>query len=252
MKCPSCGAEMKDDHLYCENCGQEIHIVPDFEPEIETSIHNTMSKIADKVMDEDEKVEQARGKRRKGLTICCLIMCALVLFAITVMIITGVQNHSAGYQISRASSCYEAGDLEKAIIFYENAQKLDNENLSISFILAELYSDTGKEENYKDCLINIICNNNASQDEVESAYKKLITFYNDKKDYASINSLLMSTTDETIKVQFQNYMAQAPEFSYQEGSYDEVIPLKLTSSTQGNIYYTLDGTIPDKYSDVYT
>ena len=34
MKCPNCGAEMEEGKLYCEHCGEDIHIVPDFEPEV--------------------------------------------------------------------------------------------------------------------------------------------------------------------------------------------------------------------------
>ena len=45
MICPNCGFEMKDEDLYCENCGQEIHIVPLFEPEIEQSITDNLSNI---------------------------------------------------------------------------------------------------------------------------------------------------------------------------------------------------------------
>ena len=35
MKCPNCGAEMKEGTLYCEHCGEDIHIVPELEPEKE-------------------------------------------------------------------------------------------------------------------------------------------------------------------------------------------------------------------------
>jgi hypothetical protein len=47
-------------------------------------------------------------------------------------------------------------------------------------------------------------------------------------------------------------MAMPPEFSYVEGSYTEVIPLKLSSNTSGTIYYTMDGSTPDESSLVYT
>lgn len=43
-----------------------------------------------------------------------------------------------------------------------------------------------------------------------------------------------------------------PEFSYVEGSYAEVIPLKLSSNTAGTIYYTMDGSKPTRNSQVYT
>ena len=42
MKCPNCGEEMAEGSLYCEHCGEDIHIVPDFEPELEKSIAKTM------------------------------------------------------------------------------------------------------------------------------------------------------------------------------------------------------------------
>lgn len=45
MICPRCGHKMRDDLLYCEKCGEEIQFVPDFEPEIEQSISDTLSEI---------------------------------------------------------------------------------------------------------------------------------------------------------------------------------------------------------------
>ena len=50
---------------------------------------------------------------------------------------------------------------------------------------------------------------------------------------------------------FQKYMASEPEFSYIGGSYDSVIPLKLSANTTGKIYYTLDGSEPNENSNVY-
>lgn len=51
MICPNCGAELADDMLYCEKCGCEIQFVPDYEPEIEQSITETLSEI--QLTDED-------------------------------------------------------------------------------------------------------------------------------------------------------------------------------------------------------
>ena len=38
MKCPNCGFEIPEGHMYCDNCGTEINFVPDFEPEVENEI----------------------------------------------------------------------------------------------------------------------------------------------------------------------------------------------------------------------
>ena len=51
MKCPNCGAEMKEGTLYCEHCGEDIHIVPDFEPEIEYNMEQTLHDIAREMTD---------------------------------------------------------------------------------------------------------------------------------------------------------------------------------------------------------
>ena len=32
MKCNNCGATIPEGYLYCEKCGQEVQIVPDYNP----------------------------------------------------------------------------------------------------------------------------------------------------------------------------------------------------------------------------
>ena len=49
MKCPDCGYEITEGYLYCEKCGREIQIVPVFEPEIENSITETLSTVAEEI-----------------------------------------------------------------------------------------------------------------------------------------------------------------------------------------------------------
>lgn len=53
MKCPSCGKEIEPGHLYCESCGLEIRIVPDFEPEIENSITETLSTVGEEIKERE-------------------------------------------------------------------------------------------------------------------------------------------------------------------------------------------------------
>ena len=45
MNCPKCGAKMESGKLYCPNCGEEIKIVPDFEPELEYNMEQTLHDI---------------------------------------------------------------------------------------------------------------------------------------------------------------------------------------------------------------
>lgn len=258
MKCPKCGTEIKDGNLYCEKCGEEIHIVPDFEPEIEYSMRQTLSGIVEDVLEEvpkeqEEKPEDKKRGKRFRITLAVCISCALLLIAVAVTaVVLGYRYHSADYQVAKAKACIALGNNEEAIVYYERAIALDAENMSLRLALADLYSAEGMDEAYVECLRFVIEFLYTPERELDAAYKKLIAFYVKNEDYAAINELLVNTENETIKTAFQSYMAAPPEFSYTEGTYAEVVPLKLTASTQGTIYYTLDGTIPDESSEIYT
>ena len=59
MKCQKCGAQMVPGHLYCDICGAEYQIVPDFEPEIENSIAKSMSEVSE-IIEEDKQEKEAK------------------------------------------------------------------------------------------------------------------------------------------------------------------------------------------------
>ena len=61
MKCPSCGRELKTGQLYCEHCGQEIQIVPDYDPLDELLIGR--EEPAEKAPDKPGKAEKAAESR---------------------------------------------------------------------------------------------------------------------------------------------------------------------------------------------
>lgn len=261
MKCPNCGTDMKDGDLYCEVCGEEIHIVPDFEPEIEYSITETLSGISEEVSEEvpDGKVlannkEERFLKKRKNQWIVIIVCLAVLLTGGAVAAVTGIQNYrdnSVYYQISQAQACVASGNTQAAIEYYKRAVELE-ENIYLRFQLAALYEQNGQNQEYLDSLSFILSSPYTTEDELETAYIRLIAYYSDREDYASINTLLSNTENETIRDMFQHYMAVLPEFSYADGAYAEVIPLKLTAGAQGTIYYTLDGTLPDESSEIYS
>ena len=94
-----------------------------------------------------------------------------------------------------------------------------------------------------------ICNGGI--EERISACQTVVDIYSELGDYQSISDLLISMGDNDVSNAFQKYKAKAPEFSYEEGFYETVVPLKLTSTTAGTIYYTIDGSEPDSFSEVY-
>ncbi|MDE7246528.1 MAG: chitobiase/beta-hexosaminidase C-terminal domain-containing protein [Lachnospiraceae bacterium] len=265
MKCPHCGHEMPDGFLLCDQCGEEIQIVPDFEPEIENSITETLSTLVslqedlesgDETAKENKTEEPAANSGKRGravqiiLALAILVVVGLISYALYAYHIKTVE-----YQISRAEDYAANGNYDQAIACLEAAYAAYPEEARILFLEADYYYLQEQNTAAISALMRVIGRENSnrySEEDVEEAYGKIITIYANQEAYGQINDLLLDCDNERIVSMFQSYLAMEPEFSYVEGSYAEVIPLKLSSNTSGTIYYTMDGTKPDKNSSVYT
>lgn len=272
MNCPNCGSEIVDGHLYCDNCGMEIRIVPDFEPEIENSIIETLSTMAEEIGTEkadrdktqekrnientkkDTKSKKTKKELKQGSVSLMFSMLTFVLVMIVAVFIAIMMYHtySVHYQVNRAKVLAGNGDYTSAIDYLNKAEKLDDEDVAIPLLKANYFYTCGETEKAISTLLAIIDKNAYNVEEKEQTYEKLIEIYDALKDYESINELIADCGDEAIQTTFQHYTAKKPEFSYSGGTYDEVIPLKLSSNTSGRIYFTMDGSEPNLHSSVYT
>lgn len=290
MKCPNCGAELKEGFLYCESCGEDIHIVPDFEPELEYNLEQTLQSIrrevGGEVSDKDPPGEgtpaqprpperragrpgkkmfpnhsleqehgQPRGMRgvKPGKALIAAIVCTLLILLMGVA--GGVYvylDHSYDYQISRAQSSSSEGKYEEAIRYYTRALELNGKDVEVRFALADTYYRKGNKIEYEFMLRELIKDPAVAGEQLERAYGKLIAIYRARDDFDTINRLLLASGNDKIIETYQSYLATAPEFSVEEGDYEQLQPLKLTSYTAGKIYYTLDGSEPNENSILYT
>ena len=98
MQCPKCGEKLNKGRLYCENCGEEIRIVPDFEPEIESRIDIAMSEVAEAVepegsqqesidiFDLDYEVKETKTHKKMYMGMITAISIVLVLTLIVIFV----------------------------------------------------------------------------------------------------------------------------------------------------------------------
>lgn len=253
MKCVNCGAELEEGHLYCEVCGYEIQIVPDFEPEIENSITETLTTLVEDITQEDSDLKEGQKKQRALKRRAAIpfwaaftgISCALVL---GILLIALNRMNSYEYQKQKAVSYAMKQEYEQAINCISKAIALEEEDVEARLLLADYYLASGSAENAKNVLRNLI----ASRPDNAAAYEKLLGIYEKNGDYKLIHDQLKSCTIAEITEQFGKYAALPPEFGYPEGSYSEVIALKLSTNAAGTIYYTLDGSEPTLISEKYT
>lgn len=260
MKCPNCGQEIQAEHLYCEKCGMEIRIVPDFEPEIENSITETLSTVAEEIEDkETEKGEEALEDTEKffaeepgknWLTMKMVALVVVVLFAVIVTL-TMYFSYSVSYQVNNAREYIAQGKYEEALKLLDKAAKSDSGNLEIKLLQSDCCYQLGEKEEAVKILTDLIDREQFVGEDAEKIYEGIIFIYEEEGRYEDINELLSACSDEMITTSFQRYMALAPEYSYESGSYDEVVYLKLSANTTGTIYFTLDGSTPTESSEVY-
>ena len=259
MKCPNCGSEMTEGHLYCEKCGEDIHIVPDFEPELERNMEQTIHTILEELGEEKRDGQQKNGQAKKGRARrkksgfrVFIVLGILLVLAAGVTAGVAYGYHSDKYQVYRAAQYVAAGKYDKAIACYNRALELDNGNIELIFALADVYYLKNNKIEYEYLLREIVKSGKATAEQLEGAYDKLIAIYRARGDYQTINDLLLGSGNESLMSTYQNYIAKAPEFSVNEGYYTSIQPLKLTAAGSGKIYYTMDGSEPTQNSLQYT
>lgn len=254
MKCPNCGYEMDEGKLYCDNCGEDIHIVPDFEPDLDWKMQSNLEEILQKIEDTSEhgtKSDKEQSKSfAKTILVVLLVLLAGCVIASTLFVLVIRHHESEAYRFRKASQYFQEGNYRKASELYEALLK-ESSDIEIKLQLAESYFELNKKEEYERLLKAVTEDENATDDQLDRAYGKLIAVYRSKEDNKAVAELLSDCKNSHILDVYCDYVANAPSFSLKEGYYSGVQPLKLTSQGEGMIYYTLDGTTPDEDSIRY-
>ncbi len=254
MVCSKCGNELKEGMIFCPICGTELNIVPEFDPEIETSIEESLQGVVTEILN-DEPAESDNGNDKYDDDLSgrfkliysiagCVIMAGLIAF-LSIMI---YKDNSASYQIKKGDQEYNSSDYRQAIDYYSKAVKIEPSNVEYRRRLADSYIAIENIdmaiEVYKDMIL--------TDPGSTLAYAQIISLYEGLGAYDDIDEFLEHYANDDIRQAFVDYLAYPPTSSHESGSYDEAIILTLTNETAGTIYYTDDGTTPNESSNIYT
>lgn len=248
MKCIKCGAEIPEGKMYCAECGEEIHIVPDFEAEVESQIDETMNHIMDEMAGQSDYHVPKKKKHRYLLWIIIAVVAGMIICIYALYYLYS----STEYQMNRGNYFAVNEEYYKAIEYYEKVVGKDEDNITAYWSLVKCYDSLNNYEQYEAYLYKIIESPYATERDVVLAYQYLVLLYCEKNDYQTIDSLLKYCNNEEVIEKYSAYMVSEPVFSHEAGFYKEIIPLKIKCEEDEVVYYTLDGSVPNTESKVYS
>ena len=204
MKCPRCGADMKEGQMYCEHCGREIQIVPEFDPALETSLHKALSDVGTQIAEkasEDSKPETDAGKstvpekqpsmknrRKKRWKVFAGLFAAAALCVGMSLIFW---HHTPEYRYEKAAAQMKEKSYDSAAELLELLIEQDPRNVEYLNALSSCYYFEGKLEEAKELCLTIL----GMDASCEDAYRRCVAIYEKQNDYAAINALMQSCPD---------------------------------------------------------
>ena len=153
---------------------------------------------------------------------------------------TGVMQ--SGYRSLRE------GSYETAAEYFNRAVVKDRSKADAYVGLSEVYQEQEDLESAEEVFLTAL----ESQPTNAQIYQAAIDFYVSTEQLDKISVLLSSCEDEGVLNAVSDYVSAAPEFSLDEGTYEEVQEVSIRSQTGGTIYYTTDGSDPTRSSTEYT
>ncbi len=275
MICPKCGNVIEDGHLYCEVCGEEIQIVPDFDLQVEESIHVTLSSVAGDVKPEQDlkavtkelptqevvqvistqKSQSAPVKKKQAAPFMRIPRKYLlyggaglgILIIVLILIFSHRPEKTLSYEerFALAQASFRQQNYEEAIA---SLQALTEEEKRDEVLL--LLADSYLANREPDAAIGLL-REALSENDDGKIRRKLLDALIEKEDYAAVDEILSSTEDESIRNDYSEYLAPEPLFSLDSGTYTDDEQLSLIAESDGSIYYTLDGSDPTGASTLY-
>ena len=177
---------------------------------------------------------------------CCLIITGAAVGIAVKLYIDNKNANSYDYQIEMAEKELVDRNYENALRYYKTALALQPDDIKVREAMAEIYTSQKEYDSALVLYMEILQLDKTNKE----AYQHLISIYDEMGDYDSILSLKEDVTDENILALFDDYEVGEPIISPLSGQYDDYITVVIYSIAGNDIYYTTDGTVPDKENGI--
>ena len=179
-------------------------------------------------------LEAAKRKRRN------LLITLFLLLALTAAGIYLVYQNSYTSMVNKGYRAIQSRDYDAAENYFDRAVRKDRSRPDAYTGRAEIYIDQNDFEGAEEVFLSAI----ETQPTNEQLYQAAIDFYMETEQPGKISALLQDCEDQNVLSTVSDYISEAPVFTPESGTYDEVQEITISSETGGDIYYTTDGTDP--------
>ena len=188
----------------------------------------------------ETKVVRKRNRRKQ----------VLVSFLIVLVIIIGVGFilHYNSYQgiVNRGNQALGAGQLLEAETLFRQAIDRSPHRYEGIVGLSQVYQRNNQLQEAENVLLVAL----DGQVTNLPLYEAIIDFYIETGQYVKISQLL-DGADPRVLDFFEEYVSFAPTFSLDEGIFEEVQEVSISSEMAGVIHYTVDGGEPTANSPIF-
>lgn len=263
MKCANCGMELSPSSKTCIRCGSMIEKAFNYQ-NMEKELLNTVMEDEDMAgMPEksllyqenslsDDDLEEPEGEPEKqwGKLAVSLLLCGVLLAGG----VFGLQRFPTEYTYGKTEAEYRncldlmaKQDYTNALASVDLLLEEDGDNLAYLALKNTICTKSGDEKAQISVLNKII------EQDVDNyqAYEQLLQLYLTKDNQAKISKLAAEAPNKIIASMLRSYLVEAPYLELTPGVYDTGQTLAISSESGYAIYYTLDGSSPEKEGILY-
>lgn len=261
MNCKYCGYKLSDDAAFCPSCGREVRLVADYQVFGDVLNQEGQDVSAAKkerpgkgdAFSRELKKQRAEKKRRKKRQARIIAAVAAVILVAAVIIGWRMhrqyqEEHSFSYQMSRAETAFSNAKYEDAYTAIQKAIELDESSQDAWLLKADILYAQKEYDKAESALKKVI----GQYPDSQTAYTALVRVYETTGQTDRIADLFATCTDLDIREKFSAYICDVPTVSPDGGSFSDYVSVTITAEADAAVYYTLDGTAPNKNSTLYT
>lgn len=204
---------------------------------------SNVSRQSDTIKDDNKK------KKQLQIIIAAIVAAVVIIAIVAAVIAVNNKKKTYKYNYDKAIELYQKQDYKSAVLYFEKAYKtnIGMKDTEMMILMYECYL----KNNYEDSAFDILKNILSLDKNNETALKALAQYYYNKQDGESLNKLITDYRGTNGEKYLTQYEVEPPQASEKPGEYSEELQITLLAADDCTIYYTTDGTQPEKNGTQY-